>query len=189
MNYLLYKITNTLNGYIYIGVHATDNINDRYMGSGKKLLNAIKKHGIENFQKEILEYLDSIEQMYYRENEIVTPEFVARHDTYNLMEGGWGGKITEESNQKKKKTMAERKVSQGKKNSQYGSMWITNGIENKKIKKTDSLPRGFRKGRMVPDDWGDNIRQKLKGRTLEDILGPEKAAIGKLNRSKPRVKI
>jgi len=35
----------------------------------------------------------------------------------------------------------------GNKNSQFGTMWITNGIEHKKIKATDSIPEGYRKGR------------------------------------------
>lgn len=33
------------------------------------------------------------------------------------------------------------------KNSQFGTMWITNGTENKKIKKDDIIPEGWRKGR------------------------------------------
>lgn len=37
---------------------------------------------------------------------------------------------------------------QGPKNSQYGTCWITNGIENKKIKKEDLIPIGFYKGRV-----------------------------------------
>jgi hypothetical protein len=35
----------------------------------------------------------------------------------------------------------------GEKNSQFGTMWITNGVENKKIKKTDPVPEGWCKGR------------------------------------------
>ena len=35
----------------------------------------------------------------------------------------------------------------GSKNSQYGTMWITNGNENKKIKKTQIIPEGWYKGR------------------------------------------
>jgi len=35
----------------------------------------------------------------------------------------------------------------GKKNSQFGTMWITNGQENKKIKKLDFIPEGWYKGR------------------------------------------
>ena len=34
------------------------------------------------------------------------------------------------------------------KNSQYGTMWITDGFENKKIKKGQDLPFGFSKGRI-----------------------------------------
>jgi hypothetical protein len=37
----------------------------------------------------------------------------------------------------------------GSGNSQYGSMWITNGIENKKIKKVDNIPEGWYKGRII----------------------------------------
>jgi hypothetical protein len=34
-------------------------------------------------------------------------------------------------------------------NSQYGTCWITNGIENKKIKKTDLIPDGWKLGRKI----------------------------------------
>jgi hypothetical protein len=37
----------------------------------------------------------------------------------------------------------------GKRNSQYGSMWITNESENKKISKIDSIPEGWRLGRKM----------------------------------------
>lgn len=37
----------------------------------------------------------------------------------------------------------------GQGNSQFGKMWITNGVESKKIKKTDSIPDGWRKGRII----------------------------------------
>lgn len=50
---------------------------------------------------------------------------------------------------KRKKTYAERGHSQGEKNSQFGTMWITNEAENKKIKKDDLIPEGWRKGRTV----------------------------------------
>lgn len=37
----------------------------------------------------------------------------------------------------------------GQKNSQYGTMWITNGVQNKKIKKCNTLPEGWYRGRIV----------------------------------------
>lgn len=36
----------------------------------------------------------------------------------------------------------------GKNNSQYGTCWITNGIDSKKIHKNDPIPEGWRKGRI-----------------------------------------
>ena len=41
---------------------------------------------------------------------------------------------------------------QGEKNSQYGSMWITNGTKNKKIKNTDPIPDGWSRGRIIKND-------------------------------------
>jgi hypothetical protein len=35
----------------------------------------------------------------------------------------------------------------GESNSQFGTCWITNGTENKKIKKTEKLPKGWEFGR------------------------------------------
>lgn len=37
----------------------------------------------------------------------------------------------------------------GKRNSQYGTMWITNGSENKKVKKEEIIPEGWYKGRKL----------------------------------------
>jgi len=91
MFYYLYKITNLLNNKIYIGVHKTKNVNDGYMGSGKKLLIAIKKYGIHNFKKDILEFFHDEKSMYEKEKEYVTEEFLSRKDIYNIRIGGYGG--------------------------------------------------------------------------------------------------
>lgn len=88
MYYYLYQITNLVNNKIYVGVHKTDNLNDGYMGSGKKLLNAIRKYGIENFKKDILEYFDNEELMYDKEISIVNKDFLLREDVYNMKLGG-----------------------------------------------------------------------------------------------------
>ena len=91
MYFYLYKTVNRLNGHFYIGVHKTNNLDDGYMGSGVVIKNAINKHGKDNFYTQILELFGDAESMYQREAEIVTEEFLARDDVYNLRRGGRGG--------------------------------------------------------------------------------------------------
>ena len=89
--YLIYQITNTINGKIYIGKHKTDQLDDEYMGSGTYLQRAKEKYGLENFVMTILFQLHNEEEMNLLEKMVVTKEFCDREDTYNLNVGGDGG--------------------------------------------------------------------------------------------------
>lgn len=91
MLYFLYEIKNNINGKIYIGVHKTNNIYDGYMGSGKNIKRAIKKYGIENFTKTIIQYTETFEDALLLEKEYVNDDFLNRNDVYNLRRGGKGG--------------------------------------------------------------------------------------------------
>ena len=201
-HFTVYQITNLVNGKVYIGKHQTKELDDGYMGSGKLIRAAIKKYGIENFKKEILFVFETEDEMNAKEAELVTEEFIASGQSYNLCPGGQGGwgyinseqlnighhqnetfrtKLREkakkqirspQSNETKKKIsntlkgiqlwsgrnhtdeskermrLAKTDHGLGSKNSQFGTMWITNGTENKKIKKDlDKIPEGWYKGR------------------------------------------
>lgn len=80
-----------LNGKIYIGKHQTTNPDDSYYGSGVALKKSIAKHGKDNFKKEVLFVFETEEEMNAKETELITEEFVARSDTYNMGVGGEGG--------------------------------------------------------------------------------------------------
>jgi hypothetical protein len=60
----------------------------------------------------------------------------------------WTGKKHKEESKKKigEKNSTHQK---GSGNSQYGTMWITNGTENLRIKKEDIIPEGWKKGRVI----------------------------------------
>lgn len=89
MPYCVYKVTNKVNDKIYIGFHTVkDTLDDGYMGSGKLIKRALKYHGVENFEKEILKvfYYEKDAEAY--EAELVDLDFILRSDTYNVSLGG-----------------------------------------------------------------------------------------------------
>jgi hypothetical protein len=91
----IYKTTCVVTGRYYIGMHSTSNLNDGYLGSGKKLRHSIRKYGKENHHKEILEFLESRELLVEREKAIVTLELIQDDKCMNLGLGGTGGFLTE----------------------------------------------------------------------------------------------
>lgn len=91
MLYTVYQITHRESGKVYIGKHQTLNPHDEYLGSGKMIRRAVKKYGLSAFQKEVLHVFESESEMNAKEAELVTEEFCARDDTYNLCPGGQGG--------------------------------------------------------------------------------------------------
>lgn len=88
--FIVYMLTNLVNSKFYIGIHATYNLNDNYMGSGKIIKRAIKKYGINNFKKDIIHFCYNYEHMREIERQIVDKNFIKRKDTYNSQIGGVG---------------------------------------------------------------------------------------------------
>ena len=102
---IIYKTTNKINNKFYIGKDKCNN--PKYIGSGINLKKAIKKYGKCNFEKEILEYCNSLSELNEREIYWIKELDAIRHG-YNLTEGGDGGntlneKTSEELNEIKKK--------------------------------------------------------------------------------------
>ncbi len=98
IHYLVYKITNLVNGKFYIGQHQTKNPYDDYIGSGKLIKRAVKKYGLTCFIKEFLFDFDSFEKMNNKEKELVPLSICYPYNqmSYNLNEGGYNGKKSPE---------------------------------------------------------------------------------------------
>ena len=111
MEHIIYKITNLLNDRFYIGMHSTQNIDDGYFGSGKRIKAEIKKYGKENFRKEILEVVSSRKLLEEREAQIVNAELLQNPLCLNLKNGGEGGwdHIGPEAITKRSKKISETK--------------------------------------------------------------------------------
>ncbi|CAH1068189.1 homing endonuclease [Acinetobacter phage AB-Navy97] len=137
MYYYTYKITNKVNGHFYIGAHKTSNLNDGYMGSGTALKHAIKKYGADKFEKQILKFHDSQEEMYEHEKELVNADLVLNKKSYNIKLGGHGGfdyvnatntkEFILERNRKASKVFQEKL-----KDPEFYKFWYSRMMEGKK---------------------------------------------------------
>lgn len=103
MKYIVYKTTNLVNGYIYIGVHHTStpyqfdmylangiyiNKPDSYKKCKTAMQKAVSEFGVKNFKRETLAVFDTPEEAYDLEGELVNEEFLSRPDVYNMILGG-----------------------------------------------------------------------------------------------------
>jgi hypothetical protein len=197
----IYKTTCIITERFYIGMHSTDNLEDGYVGSGKRLWHSINKHGKENHVCEILEFLPDRKSLVEREKEIVNIEMLNEELCMNLKLGGDGGCTREvqktrssaggkafskmvktnpdalnnlrqiarlnikkanypgrdyntfggKSHTEETKQLMSIKAKErtGDKNSQFGTCWITNDVESKKIPKGNVIPEGWRLGRKI----------------------------------------
>ena len=98
--HFIYKTVNLVNNKFYIGMHSTSNLEDGYIGSGKRLWYSIKKYGRENFKMEILEFLPDRSSLKLREKEIVNSDLLKEELCMNLKEGGEGGFVSEDHKNK-----------------------------------------------------------------------------------------
>ena len=144
-HYLVYKTTCLLNGKIYIGQHQTYDPNDDYLGSGRELKQDIQNLGRENFKREILFDFDNFEDMDNKEKELVTEEFVAREDTYNVRLGGQNPEV-------------DKIIKMG--NDKIRKLWNENGIWAQNLrKKISNHIKHLRKERPL-------LYSKFGGRTM-----------------------
>ena len=166
MYYLIYKITNRLNNKFYVGKHKTENKDDDYFGSGLLLERAVKKHGKENFVKEILFDLPTEDDMNQKEADIVDEEFVARLDTYNIRLGGEGGWDAVNSQKSKHRTTARmgsvNRVLRWNNDTtfrqEYGEKLSSS------IRLYQSVNGNPFSGRKHTDETKNLLREKMKGR-------------------------
>ena len=157
-HFLIYKITNTINGKYYIGQHKTEDPYDDYMGSGNIIQTAIHKHGLSCFTKEILFDFDNFEDMNNKEKELVPLSACYPNNkmSYNLKEGGSAGKMT-------KKTCD--KMSNARK------QYFANMSNAERIKYSNSIKgrfKGEKNGMYGKNPWA-NLSEQRKAEIRKEV--------------------
>lgn len=148
----IYKTTNLVNGKIYIGQKKSNKfLENKYLGSGKRLKQAIIKYGVDNFSVEVLEEIDDESLM--DEREIYWISF------YNSTNGTIGYNISAGGNVNR--TMI------GENNPRYG-VRLT---QEQKIKHREALKKRNLFGDNNPSKKPENrkkISEALKGHSVSE---------------------
>ena len=158
---VIYLTKNKVNNRKYIGVDSNNNIN--YYGSGKIIKLALKKYGVENFTKEILEENCDINYLFEREkyylakyNAINSKEF------YNLAEGGKGGAGTLYSDESKERhrenVIKSREYMESRKGKTYEEIYGENAEKEKEKRKIAGLGKKYTEERIK------KVSDALKGK-------------------------
>jgi group I intron endonuclease len=102
---LIYKITNSINNKLYIGKYTRKKFYEttfnKYWGSGTLIKKEIKKYGIKNFKKEIIEYCKTNEELNKKEKYWIKTLNCITPNGYNITIGGVGGDIISNNPNKK----------------------------------------------------------------------------------------
>lgn len=186
MYFTIYRITNLINGKIYVGAHKTKNLDDSYMGGGNRIEAAIKKYGKENFKREYIDFLPDEDSMYDREAELVTEEFVARPDTYNLIPGGRRGGVESLIKTRKKwiggvqSDKARRKLEDS-----MQKYWESDRATERKIKQSDDWKSNHpMKDKEVSKKVSEKLTGKPKTQEHKDKIAD--SLRGKSNKNYPK---
>lgn len=146
----IYLIINKVNGKTYVGQHKSNDFNDDYMGSGKLIKYAIKKYGIENFEKFKIQSCWSKEEMNKQEVFWIAEYRSRGKAEYNIANGGGGTSGLSPWNKGKKCPNLS-----GENNSFYGH----HHSEESKKKISEAA-----KGRIISEESRKKRSEALKGR-------------------------
>lgn len=167
-HHVIYKTTCSVTGRYYIGMHSTDNLEDDYKGSGKRLWQSIKKHGEEAHTCEILEHLPSRDALRLRETELVNEELIGDPLCMNLALGGYGGyqHIDNADPRYKHHRQAGAKA-------MNKALWTNPEWVAKKAKASGEILRALhREGRIKAPDWtGKKHTNETKARIAASRAG------------------
>ena len=156
-------------------MHSTSNLEDGYVGSGKRLWYSIKKYGKDNFKCEILEFLPNKSSLSEREKELVNEDFLKNPLCLNLGLGGGGGHgsrfLTKEQLKKGRKKSDE--TLKKKYGENFKSVISKNYLNNLTKEQRNILNEKIKNGQKSSGfDYGLTFRgKKHKIETIEKLKG------------------
>ena len=159
----IYKITNLVNGKVYIGKE--QKYDPEYFGSGLIIRRSINKYGIKNFKKEIIEECSSVDNLNEREQHWISKCNSMAPNGYNISKGGNGGDIFTTHPDKEKLRALFKIIHKGERNGMYGK---THTAKSKRL--ISRHKKGQRKG-IATWNKGKEMSDKFKEERSEKYSG------------------
>jgi len=180
---VIYLTINKINGKKYLGKDVQNN--PKYLGSGLDLKKAIKKYGIENFEKNILEVYNSKEELWKREEYWLNfydaknnKEFYNRT---NKAFGSWEGRKYSSCSEevKQKMSMAHKNIPLSKEHKQAisNAMMGHSKTEEWKQNLSKSSTESFGRKVLQKDLEGNVIKEWNSGKQASQELNLNYTAI------------
>lgn len=189
MTSYIYKITNKQTGKSYVGKHTWkgEGVDLKYWGSGLLIRNVISEYGLDNFEREVLEYVDNPKDTFEKESFWIKKLNTLVPNGYNLTVESLGGfyridkesgdlifvgrnnwdKLTEEEQQAKiQKMLAKARTPEARKKISEGNR---RKYQNWSEEKWQSFKENCSKG------WSQESRDLMK----EKVKGSKNGMFGK----------
>ena len=196
-HYYIYMTTNNITGMKYIGKHHGE-LNDAYLGSGKKLKLDIDLYGKENFTKSVLFISNNEQENCKKEIEFITA-YNAIEDPmfYNIHQGGAGGNTMAGYSDEEKQEYREKMslLMSGEGNGMYGkhhteqtkdflSHWATNERDNstyrtKEFREKMSVVTSGSNNGMYGKKHTEESKQKMSINSIGKTSGEKNGMYGK----------
>jgi len=182
---IIYQVKNKINEKPYIGYSmkfnsSEDFLQNNFWGSGLLIKKAIKKYGIENFERKVLlknisdfKELNRYEILWIQKKNTKTP------NGYNITDGGGGGD-TFTNNPNKEITREKRKAMVGEKNSLFGKPKSEIHKQHLRKPKSEIAKEHMRK----PKSNTENMKKPKSELHKEHLRKPKPAGYGESRKGK-----
>lgn len=176
---IIYCLTNEINGKQYIGQTITS-LEERWeshvsMSKSERrkqmvVTRAIAKHGEETFSRTILKECLSQEELDINEVRLIKELKTMVPNGYNVREGGWGGKLSEETKRKISLACKGKKLSletRALMSKRMTGTHLSEETKNKISEKAKGRPT-WNSGKTMTEEHRQNISKAKKGRLFSE---------------------
>ena len=172
----IYLTINKVNHKTYVGQKMLKNKNwdkDGYLGSGKYLKRAIKKYGKENFEKFLIQFCNTREELDKQEIFWIAEYRKRGLARYNIADGGKGGSkpMSEE---------AKKKISNTIKGRHQDKEWVEKRFASRKgYKHSEETRKKLSEARKGKSPWNKGKTGIYSDETLDKMRKNNKGNLGK----------